>query len=586
MRSKANPSRLVIEPLEVRRLLAFALNVNFEPGGSAVPAGYMADTGAVYANRGNGFTYGWNASAATFARDRNASNSPDQRYDTLIHMQLYGTRTWEVAVPNGSYSVRIVAGDPSFTDSTMAIDAEGTLVVSGALSNANHFLDATKTVTVSDGRLTISNGAGAVNDKICFVQITSVSTSPSATPTVAISATDPTASEIGPDTGTFAVTRTGATTSALTVNYLIGGTATNGSDYDTLSGSVTIPAGASAANITVTPIADSLVEGNETVTLTLAAASGISLGTSSATVNIADGNSQPISGSNWPTSWTVGASLSKVRWESTSTQMNGKIYVFGGWMSAGTTGTQEYDMYDPATNTWTYLGYMPVSHTHSALAADPANQVIYFAGGLTGSYPGVPSAAVYKYDVVKNTWTALPSLPQVQAAGALSLINNKLYYFGGVSTNHDVNVGYNQVLDLGNLAAGWQSLAPMPIPRDHFSHVVLDGKIIAIGGEIGHDKLHEQQTLVDEYDPATNTWSSLAPIPVAKSHNESSTFVTPDGKIISAGGQIANFGITDDVIEYDPASNSWSTIGELPEGLQGPVVQEIGNQIIVATGNA
>ena len=115
---------------------------------------------------------------------------------------------------------------------------------------------------------------------------------------------------------------------------------------------------------------------------------------------------------------------------------------------------------------------------------------------------------------------------------------------------------------------------------------MLNGKIIAIGGEIGHDKLHEQQTLVDQYDPATNTWSSLATIPVGKSHDESSTYVTPDGKIISAGGQIANFGITDDVIEYDPASNAWTTIGKLPEPLQGPVVQQIGNQIIVATGNA
>ena len=47
-----------------------------------------------------------------------------------------------------------------------------------------------------------------------------------------------------PTTGQYTVTRTGATTAALTVGYTVSGTATAGSDYPALSGSVTIPAGA------------------------------------------------------------------------------------------------------------------------------------------------------------------------------------------------------------------------------------------------------------------------------------------------------------------------------------------------------
>src|SRR3954468_22802021 len=105
--------RQLIEQLESRRLLAFALNVNFQPAGVSVPAGYVADTGATYANRGNGFSYGWKASPASASRDRNNSASPDQRYDTLIHTQMYGNRTWELSVPNGTYAVHLVAGDPS-----------------------------------------------------------------------------------------------------------------------------------------------------------------------------------------------------------------------------------------------------------------------------------------------------------------------------------------------------------------------------------------------------------------------------------------------------------------------------------------
>ena len=69
------------------------------------------DSGDVFGSRGNGQTYGWNQSATSFSRDRNNLNSPDQQHDTLIHTQLYGTRTWEIAVPNGQYSVHLVAGD-------------------------------------------------------------------------------------------------------------------------------------------------------------------------------------------------------------------------------------------------------------------------------------------------------------------------------------------------------------------------------------------------------------------------------------------------------------------------------------------
>ncbi len=108
-------------------------------------------------------------------------------------------------------------------------------------------------------------------------------------PTVTISATDPNASETGPDTGTLAVTRTGDTSAALTVNYTVGGTATSGSDYTPLAASVTILSGSSSAAITVTPVDDSLVEGNETVVLTLASAAGYLIGApNNATVTIAD----------------------------------------------------------------------------------------------------------------------------------------------------------------------------------------------------------------------------------------------------------------------------------------------------------
>ena len=86
---------------------------------------------------------------------------------------------------------------------------------------------------------------------------------------VSIAATDATATEAGRTTGTFTVTRIGNISGALTVRYAVTGTATAGSDYATLSGTISIPSGATTATIVVTPVDDTLIESNETVVVTL-----------------------------------------------------------------------------------------------------------------------------------------------------------------------------------------------------------------------------------------------------------------------------------------------------------------------------
>ena len=84
-------------------------------------------------------------------------------------------------------------------------------------------------------------------------------------PIVHILATDPCAAEAGAAPATLTVVRNGPTNAPLTVYYSVAGSAQNGVDYQLLSGSVTIPACASSAPITITPIDDSLVEGDEVV---------------------------------------------------------------------------------------------------------------------------------------------------------------------------------------------------------------------------------------------------------------------------------------------------------------------------------
>ncbi len=90
-------------------------------------------------------------------------------------------------------------------------------------------------------------------------------------PVISMAVTDSTASEVGPDTGTFTVTSNVAVASDLIISLKIGGTATNGTDYQQIDTTITIPAGSTSIALQAKPIQDSLVEGNEAVILALLA---------------------------------------------------------------------------------------------------------------------------------------------------------------------------------------------------------------------------------------------------------------------------------------------------------------------------
>ncbi len=167
----------------------------------------------------------------------------------------YEALTGSVTIPAGSYFAAI----PIIPKDDAEFEGEETVIVSLAAGSYNAF-PGSHTVTIAD------------NDK----------------PTVTLSATDASATE-GGEPGQFTITRTGTTQNPLTVNYSVAGTASNGSDYSALSGSITIPAGANTAAIAITPQEDEAVEGNETVVLNLTADSAYNLGADkSGMVNIAD----------------------------------------------------------------------------------------------------------------------------------------------------------------------------------------------------------------------------------------------------------------------------------------------------------
>jgi hypothetical protein len=105
-------------------------------------------------------------------------------------------------------------------------------------------------------------------------------------PTVTIKASPAKATEGGVNGG-FTVQRSTSDRVALTVYYTVSGTATSGSDYLPLSGSIMIPRGSRKATFPVTLINDTLREGAETVVVILAPRPTYLVGSSSsATVKV------------------------------------------------------------------------------------------------------------------------------------------------------------------------------------------------------------------------------------------------------------------------------------------------------------
>jgi hypothetical protein len=148
--------------------------------------------------------------------------------------------------------VALLSGSATFAagQSTVAI------TVTPATDNLNEGAESISITLVDGADYDLGATSGTISIEDAFQQVT-------------ILATDAVGSEVGPDTAAFTVSRIGSTSHPLTVNLIVGGTATAGLDYQAIAASVIIPAGQASAVVVVTPILDAEVEGVETVTASI-----------------------------------------------------------------------------------------------------------------------------------------------------------------------------------------------------------------------------------------------------------------------------------------------------------------------------
>ncbi|HQY88368.1 MAG TPA: kelch repeat-containing protein [Tepidisphaeraceae bacterium] len=684
-------SRAVVDALESRQMLA-TYNINFQPLGAQTPVGWKNDVGSKYEIRGNGLTYGWNVDNKAGARERNKHS--DQRYDTFNHMQLGSNKTWNIKLPNGQYNVKIVAGDQSAWDSVYRIKAEGTMVASGTPTSAKRFIEGTKRITVGDGKLTIATSGDARNSKIAFIEISNY-VEPEPTPIVLLSVID---SQVGePNShGLIRISRTGSTTSALIVQLGYTGAATKGEDFNALS-TVTIPAGQSSIDLDLTTIDDDDVEGDESINITIQPSPDYAFGptitgsvtilendvepeplpevslsviddqlgeptsdglmrisrtgstsaalvvelaftgtatrgsdyNASLTVTIPEGessvdfqietiddteyeenetviaaiqssstyelasafsgsvtiveNDEPDPEPEGELAWTTGKVSPVARVEPESAVVNGKLYVFSGY-SGSWVPSKRVDVYNPSNNSWTRLADMPLGTTHAATTV--VGNKIWFAGGYTDRGDGVNQdiavTQVIIYDTSNDTWSTGPSLPQKRGSGGLAEVDGILYFFSGERTNRS-NATDMWALDLNNQSAGWVTKASHPFGMTHFGTAVVDGIIYSIGGQTNVDANAVFYKNCYKYDPGTNTWTRIADLPYGRSHLSPATTVR-NGKIVIAGGERAFNVEVSDVSEYDPATNTWRELTQVPQARAAAAFGWLGDRFVFTCG--
>ena len=158
-----------------------------------------------------------------------------------------------------------------------------------------------------------------------------------------------------------------------------------------------------------------------------------------------------------------------------------------------------------------------------------------------------------------------------------AVVGDKIYVIGGVSllpgsTETALGFGSPQA-SVGTVEEydpeknTWRERSPMPTPRNHTTAGVVDGKIYVIGGRVGAAFISEATDIavVEEYDPATDKWSSpRSRMPTARSALGSGVY---NGRIYVAGGEFQDphMMATFKAVEaYDPVSDSWSIMPSMP----------------------
>lgn len=167
-------------------------------------------------------------------------------------------------------------------------------------------------------------------------------------------------------------------------------------------------------------------------------------------------------------------------------------------------------------------------------------------------------------------WKVLADIPSPRFGGAAAVVNDKLHVLGGVNMNPHTPGGARAARAVNLHHAydpatnSWSTKAPIPDNSGWPAIATYKGKIYLFGG----DNKAIDASMTDTawvYDPATDRWSRLAPLPHPRSY--SSAVSVGDYIYIFGARTLRSDGAPDrSTFRYDPATDTYTRMADLPEG--------------------
>lgn len=238
---------------------------------------------------------------------------------------------------------------------------------------------------------------------------------------------------------------------------------------------------------------------------------------------------------------------------------NNKIYTVGG-LNGSTVSVNNFSVYDIASDTWTVLPVLPIATRNGTFGAY-GNRLVYAGGYNQG--PNIISTAIYTYNLTTNQWSLASNQ---QSPGRFetayeTLSNGMLYALGGTSGSI-LNVSQSMNLvpttttfaNLLNMNEGTRAAGSL---YDGTRYIYVAGGVNATTSFI---------TTFQRYDIVSNTWQTLAAIPVGCSYVH--MLIYRDVLYALATGQTGNIYVNH-IYAYDIAKNTWSDVGPLAGEVHG-----------------
>jgi N-acetylneuraminic acid mutarotase len=267
------------------------------------------------------------------------------------------------------------------------------------------------------------------------------------------------------------------------------------------------------------------------------------------------------------------------RAEVAAAEINGKIYIVGGFTANGQN-SDVVEVYDVAMDSWSSIRPMPERLDHAMAAA--ANGKLYVMGGWR-VFGEQASDAVHEYDPETQRWASRARMPVARAAGAAASDGSTIYVVGGIGLDSIVGLAYDVRSD------SWGRIAELEEPREHLAAVYApNGRIYAIGGRWSD---RGNVATVEEYDPETNTWTKRADMPTARGGLAAA--VLDDGIHVVGGESFGGGSRTFEEHEVyaiqfvltDPGrGNRWTVREALPTSRHGLAAASNGGRLYVIGG--